>query len=224
LAGGKGTRLAPLTKNKPKPMLPVGGKAIVERIVESLVTSGFTNISMSVNYLAAQIEEHFKDGSAFGAKISYLHEDRELGTGGPLGLLPDGIGDKVLVVNGDLLTTLDYRALVDFHEESENEISLCMSEHKVQIPYGIVSFDPAGNFQGISEKPTLSYPVNSGVYVLSTDLKRLVPPQTFFPITYLIERAVKEGCKIGVFPIHERWDDIGLLPQYLAVQSSVDSR
>lgn len=222
LAGGKGTRLAPLTRHFPKPMLPVAGKPILQRIVENLVQSGINDISLSVNYLANLIEEHFGDGHGYGARISYLRESTELGTGGPLGLLPENIAGRVLVVNGDLLTNLNFRAVVDFHEERKNNISLCMSTHKVQIPYGVISFDQNGNLQGITEKPSFSYPVNSGVYVVDSELIKLIPRGQHFPITQLIELAIKDGQKIGVFPIHECWDDIGLLPQYFAAQSFLD--
>jgi dTDP-glucose pyrophosphorylase len=220
LAGGKGTRLAPLTRFVPKPMLPVAGKPILERIVEDLVSSGITNISISVNYLAKQIEDHFQDGSQFGAHINYLREQQELGTGGPLTLLPPSVKGNVLVINGDVLTNLDFGALVDFHEEDEYDISLCASTHKVQIPYGVLSFDSSGNLKGISEKPTISYPVNSGVYVLSERVRSLIPADTFYPITKVIEEALSSGYRVGVFPIHEGWDDIGLISQYFAAQSA----
>jgi NDP-sugar pyrophosphorylase family protein len=218
LAGGKGMRLRPLTEDTPKPMLPVRGKPILEILLERLVNHNFTNIVISVNYLGHKIENYFGDGARWSCNVSYIHEDRELGTAGPLQKLPSRPNDPVLVVNGDLLTNIDFEACMDFHNAGNYDMTLGVSSHKVQIPYGVTTLSEKGQVVGIEEKPIYNYPVNAGVYVINSELISYVKEDTNYPMSMLIQEAITNQKSVGAFLIHESWCDIGLPDTYSAVQ------
>ncbi len=165
MAGGLGERLGALTRDRPKPMLDVGGRPLLETIVRNVVQQGFRNIFISVNYKAEMIENHFGDGSALGASIQYVRETERLGTAGALGLLPQPSDLPVVVTNGDILTTINYGALLDFHNGTPAEATMAVREHKVHVPYGVVT-DSEGYLQAIREKPTESWFVSAGIYVI----------------------------------------------------------
>ena len=218
LAGGQGLRLRPLTSSIPKPMLKVRGRPILERLVDRLAASHFSDIYISVNYLGHKIEDFFGDGSRWNCSIRYLREERELGTAGPLRFLEDKVQSAVLVVNGDLLTTVDFGACADFHYSGHYDLTLGMSYHTVQIPYGVVQMNEEGKVASVEEKPRQTYPIYAGLYFIEPHLISLVPPNVMFPMTSLIERAISEGAHVGAFPIHELWDDIGMPDNYVAAQ------
>ena len=165
MAGGLGERLGALTRERPKPMLNVGGRPLLETIIRNVVQQGFRNIFISVNYMAEMIVEHFSDGSALGATIQYVRETERLGTAGALGLLPQPPKLPVVVTNGDILTTINYGAAVDFHNGSAAEATMAVREHKVHVPYGVVTAND-GYLETIREKPTESWHVSAGIYVV----------------------------------------------------------
>lgn len=208
LAGGRGQRLAPLTDTVPKPLLTIGRTTILERLVEGLAAAGIVNVWLAVNYKAEAIEERLGDGSAYGVRIDYLRERSALGTAGPLSLLPRGQTGPVLVMNADQVTALDFARLVDFHAEANVAITVASFVHQVHIPYGVLQVN-GGDLSSIAEKPTMDYPCNAGIYVLDPDLIDMVPENTEFPMTKLIEAVLAEGRRIAVFPITERFIDIG---------------
>jgi choline kinase len=164
MAGGLGERLGALTRERPKPMLNVGGRPLLETIIRNVVQQGFRNIFISVNYMADMIVEHFGDGSAFGATVQYVR-DRTPGTAGALGLLPQFPELPIVVTNGDILTTINYGALLDFHNGTAAEATMAVREHKVHVPYGVVTAND-GYLQAIREKPTESWHVSAGIYVV----------------------------------------------------------
>ncbi|WP_203416355.1 nucleotidyltransferase family protein [Jiangella ureilytica] len=213
MAGGRGTRLAPLTDSVPKPMLPVAGRPILERIVLHLVGAGIRRVFLSVNYLGDIVEEYFGDGSAYGCTIDYLREraDRPLGTGGALGLL-DEIGERpaapVLLMNGDLVTGFSVADLLAAHEAHGGVATLAATEYEHQVPFGVLESDD-GRLRRIVEKPRHSWSVNAGIYVLSPALLARVPRDEPYPVTRLFEDCLARGEGVGVWPLRDSWQDIG---------------
>lgn len=208
MAGGRGERLRPLTKDCPKPMLPVRGKPMLEIILQQCVDSGLSHIYLSVNYLKQQIIDYFGNGNRWGAKIEYLEEDIPLGTGGALSLLPATLKDPVLVMNGDVLTRFDFNHLMQFHQEHGADATMCVREHVTHIPYGVVEVDGT-IVRGFQEKPALTHFVNAGIYVVSPRSLTLLQPNTPCDMPQLLERINLQLGQIRAFPIHEYWLDVG---------------
>lgn len=213
MAGGMGTRLRPLTESCPKPLLKVGEKPILETILEGFLAQGFWKFYFSVNYCADMIKEHFNDGSEWGANITYLEEDKPLGTAGALSLLPESPSLPFIVMNGDLLTKVDYKKLLDFHTKQGSLATMCIREHHYQIPYGVVTFD-GPQFTGMQEKPTQNFFVNAGIYALSPKTIALIPKDQFFDMPSLFSLLNDKAKKTAVFPIHEYWLDIGQMNDF----------
>lgn len=214
MAGGRGTRLAPLTNNIPKPMLPVAGRPILERLVLHLVGSGINKIFLSVNYLADMIEKHFGDGSQFGCTIEYLREDpgRPLGTGGALRLLGD-LGyvpnAPLLVMNGDLITNFSVDDMLDAHTTQDAMATMAVSEYEHQVPFGVLE---ASNHRlvRIVEKPTSTWSVNAGIYVVEPSLLKQIPDEELFPITKLFDGCLLRGETVTLWPLNDQWQDVGM--------------
>jgi len=208
LAGGKGQRLRPFTEHVPKPLLEVGGRPILERIVGDLRDAGFRRFWLSVNYRADMIEAHFGDGAAFGVSIAYLHEERPLGTAGALGLLPEAPELPFLVMNGDLLTAVDPRLLLDYHRGLGAEATMCVRGFDMTVPYGVVERD-GHRFVSIEEKPVQNFFVNAGIYALSPSVLDLVDPGARLDMPELFARLASAGREAAVYPLREYWLDIG---------------
>ena len=208
MAGGEGRRLRPLTDRIPKPMVPVAGRPILERIVLHLVGYGVKRIHISVNYLAEVITGHFGDGARFGCSISYLHETAPLGTGGPLSLLPVPPRDPLLVMNGDLVTQVDFSRLLEFHSRRGAAATLAVRHHQVDIPFGVVA-ERDGMLQELVEKPSPQYLVNAGIYVIEPAVLPLVPANRYFPITALFEALIARGDPVAIYRLEEDWIDVG---------------
>lgn len=209
MAGGFGKRLHPLTQDCPKPMLKVGDKPILELILQGFVDAGFHRFFISTHYLPEIIRDHFGNGSRWNVDIRYVHEESPLGTGGALGLLPHGeIDQPLFLMNGDLLTRVDYRGLLDFHESQSGAATLCVREYESQVPYGVVHNDGHRIIQ-IVEKPVQRYFINAGIYMLSPELVRRVTPHERIDMPALLEREIAAGNVINMFPVHEYWLDIG---------------
>jgi len=213
MAGGLGQRLKPLTENCPKPLLKVGGKALLETIVENFAAEGFRNFYFSVNYRAQMIMEYFGDGSRWGVSIQYLQENKRLGTAGALSLLPIKPAEPILIMNGDILTKINTAKLLEFHRQNQSAATICIKEHHHQIPYGVVAFEK-NRLQHIDEKPLQQFFINAGVYVLSPEVLSYVPAESFYDITDLIKDLQQDKKDITVFPIREYWIDIGKLDDY----------
>lgn len=215
MAGGLGRRLAPLTDIMPKPMLEVGNKPLLETIIENLVNNGLTRIYIAVNYKADVVKERFGDGAPWKVEIRYIHEDQQLGTAGALSLLVDKPQHPLIVMNADLLTNLNFRHLLDYHDQQGCRATVCVREHAVQIPYGVVAVDE-NRVVKIEEKPIHRHYINAGIYVLDPDLLAMIPSGTHFDMTALLERMNAEHQPIAVFPIREFWLDIGRHEDYAA--------
>lgn len=208
MAGGKGTRLRPVTENIPKPMLEIAGRPMLERIVLHLVGHGFRTIYIAVNFMAEVVEQHFGDGAAFGCRIEYLRENKPLGTGGALALLPEKPKHPILVHNGDLVTRANVTELLDSHSRSKCVATIGVGPYQVQIPFGTVT-EEGGRLISIAEKPTHEVLVNRGIYVLDPAVLDLVPKQVEFPITDLFETLLAQKKPVGVFNFDDPWMDIG---------------
>lgn len=213
MAGGLGSRLKPLTDDTPKPLLKVGGKPILETILENFIHYGFTNFRISVNYKGELIENYFGDGSRWGARIEYLRESKKLGTAGALGLLTERPNLPVLVMNGDVLTKVNFQQLLEFHREHRALATMCVREYDFQVPYGVVTVDNH-RILNIEEKPVQRFFVNAGIYVLEPEALDLIPEDTFFDMPTLFEKVVAQQKETAVFPIREYWLDIGRMDDF----------
>jgi dTDP-glucose pyrophosphorylase len=208
MAGGLGTRLRPLTEDCPKPLLEVGDQPILETILEGFVAHGFQRFYLSVNYKSGMIEDYFGDGSDWGVDIRYLHEEKRLGTAGPLSLLPEQPDEPLIVMNGDLLTKLNFAHLLDYHRDDAAVATMCVREHETQVPYGVIATEEQ-RMTGIEEKPTERYFVNAGIYVLEPETLDLVPENEFFDMTELFDAIIEREAEATVFPVREYWQDMG---------------
>ena len=210
MAGGLGSRLNPITEDTPKPLLKVGEKPLLETIVEKFTSQGFHRFYISVNYKGQIVKRHFGDGSRWDAEIRYLEEDERLGTAGALGLLPERPALPAIVMNGDVLTKVDFRNLLAFHNEQEAEATMAVREYDFQVPFGVVELSGA-EVLNVEEKPVHRFFVNAGIYVIHPGVLDSVPPNTHLDMTDLFRRLVADGRKSAAFPIREYWVDIGRL-------------
>lgn len=208
MAGGYGRRLGERTKSTPKPLLSVGGRPILDRVISALEDAGVPSITISVHYLATQIAD-FIAARKNRAHIQFVEEARPLGTAGALGLLKDIGRSSVLVINGDVLTQCNFVSLHDFHVRHGLDGTIGVTRYDVDVPYGVVRQDKDGLFAGVEEKPRISNFIAGGVYYLSPELVALVQPGRPIDMPDLLNRGREIGLRIGLFPIHEYWTDVG---------------
>jgi NDP-sugar pyrophosphorylase family protein len=217
LAGGRGSRLAPYTTVLPKPLLPVGDRAILDIVVHQLRRAGFDELTIAVGHLAHLIAAVFGDGSAHDVKIEYHMERTPRGTAGPLATI-DGLDETFLMLNGDVLTTLDFRAFVRAHRESGNALTIATHRRDVNIDYGVLHTDGnAGSTErvvGYDEKPTLSYTVSMGVYALEPSVREHIPADAPFDLPDLVQALLAAGEPVGSHPYDGYWLDIGRHDDY----------
>lgn len=221
MAGGLGSRLRPLTDQTPKPMLPVGGRPLLELTIDNLKQQGFRRFFLAVNYKAELIEQHFGNGSAFGVEIEYLRENERLGTAGALRLLPERPSGPLVVMNGDILTTLDIRLLLASHQTSGAPGTICVREYSWRVPYGVVSVDAGGRCTRIDEKPLRREMISAGIYVLSPEALALIPETGVCDMPTLLEILTARIGPVAVFPLREYWLDIGQLGDLQRAQTEV---
>jgi dTDP-glucose pyrophosphorylase len=219
MAGGFGTRLRPLTEGLPKPMLPVGDKPLMELVVEQLRVAGIHRVNVSTHYKPEAITSHFGDGERFGVEIRYVEEEDPLGTAGAIRLL-DPSDEPLLVINGDILTRVDFRAMLDFHREQNAEMTVAVRQHEFRVPYGVVETNGV-EIIGIEEKPLIRHFINAGIYLLSPDACLSIPAGQPFDMTDLITKLLAETRLVASFPIHEYWLDIGEHADYQQAQTDV---
>ncbi|MDQ7043633.1 MAG: nucleotidyltransferase family protein [Sulfurimonas sp.] len=218
MAGGLGTRLHPLTKDVPKPLLKVGNKPILETIIENFAKYGFINITISVNYKANMIKEYFGDGSQFGVNIDYIEETQRLGTAGALSLIKNRPQEPFFVMNGDLLTNVNFENLLDFHLGESAVATMCVREYDYQVPYGVVKID-GSNITSIIEKPLHKFFVNAGIYTLSPQVFEFIPEEEFYDMPTLFDKLLTKELPAVSFPIHEYWLDIGRMSDFEKAQA-----
>ncbi|SDT85643.1 nucleotidyltransferase family protein [Desulfobacula phenolica] len=212
MAGGLGTRLRPLTESCPKPLLKIGGTPLLETILEGFIKKGFDTFYISVNYKADMIEDYFGDGSKWGVNIEYLRETQRLGTAGSIKLLSEKPLLPFIVMNGDLLTKVDFKQLLEFHINN-NKLSnamatMCVREYNMQVPYGVIKQE-GNKLVQLDEKPVQRFFVNGGIYVFQPDMMDLIPDDQYFDMTHLFDKMMEKDYKTVVFQIREYWMDIG---------------
>ena len=213
MVGGLGTRLRPLTNDVPKPMLDVGNKPILHTIVENFAKYGYTDIIMCVNYKSEIIKEYFGNGDKFGVKIEYVLENKRMGTAGALSLLQKRPKDDFFVMNGDLLTNVNFEYLHEYHKDSNALASICIRKYEMQVPYGVVNVR-ANKVTSIEEKPTQSFFVSAGIYMFSPIVLDFIPKGVFYDMPTLFSELLKHDFPIHPFPIREYWLDIGRMDEY----------
>ncbi len=224
MAGGQGTRLRPFTSDCPKPMMRIGDKPLLELVIERMIAHYSLNrFVFSVNYLGDQIKDHFGDGRRFGATIKYVSEPTALGTAGALSLIPFKFERPFIVMNGDLLTKVNFRALLDFHEQERNVGTMCVREYDFQVPYGVVQLQD-NKLAGLIEKPVHRVFVNAGIYALQPDTLLRLKPGERRDMPDLFEEVRRESTQaIGCFPIQEYWLDIGKIEDYQRALQEYDT-
>lgn len=215
MAGGMGSRLAPLTNIYPKPLIPIGEKTIVESIMDKFVNYNCHDFFMSVNYKADTIKNYFDFINNPEYNVSYFQEDKPMGTAGSLRLLKDKINNTFFVSNCDILIEEDYANILEYHRTNKNELTVVAAVKTFSIPYGTIITGENGLLESIEEKPTLSFKINTGLYILEPSLLDDIPDE-FFHITHLMEKLKKEGRRVGVYPISQNdWKDMGDWKEYL---------
>ena len=216
MAGGQGTRLRPLTNVLPKPLIPIGEQTMMEDIMDRFVECGCQNFYVSVNYMADFMRHYFDNFSKHDYHIEYFQEDKPLGTAGSLHLLKGKINDTFFVSNCDSILDEDYGEILRYHRENNNEITVVSVVKSIYIPYGTLVTGEGGLLSTIQEKPELTFQINTGMYILEPHLLKEIPSDRVYHITYLIDKLVKEGRRVGVYPVNEgSWTDIGNWEEYL---------
>jgi dTDP-glucose pyrophosphorylase/CBS domain-containing protein len=219
MAGGFGERLRPLTQDVPKPMLHVGDRPLLQRTIEQLREAGIRRVNVTTHYLPEKIAEHFGDGAAFGVELNYVSEDKPLGTAGALGLI-EQTNEPFLVINGDILTRVDYRAMHAYHREHRADLTVAVRPFKMTVPYGVVE-SSGGNVTALREKPEVDFLVNAGIYLLEPSVYDFIVRAERCDMTDVIERLLQAGRTVSSFLIHEYWLDIGKHDDYLRAQEDV---
>jgi NDP-sugar pyrophosphorylase family protein len=216
MAGGSGTRLRPLTEDTPKPLLPIGDRPLMERMIGQLRQAGIRQVNVTTHYLSEKIIEHFGNGDAFGVELSYVTEDQPLGTAGSLAKLSKARA-PLLVINGDILTRVDFRAMLAFHQLHQADMTVGVRQFDFQLPYGVVDSDGV-NVLAIREKPVSSVMTNAGIYLLEPSVTERIPTDRRYDMTDLIEQLIAQGRSVIMFPIVEYWLDIGQMADYEQAQ------
>lgn len=221
MAGGFGTRLRPLTDNCPKPLLKIGNRPILETVLRSFVHAGFKNFYVSTHYLPDMISDYFGDGSKWGVNIKYVHEKAPLGTGGALGLLPSNRPDlPIIVMNGDILTKVDFEKVLNHHLSHKASATICVREFEYQVPYGVI--DGQGiKITKMTEKPTVKYHVNAGIYIIENRIAKTVKKNERIDMPTLLQRHLSEN--IVKFPFKDYWLDIGQMDDFSRAQQDIHS-
>ena len=223
MAGGEGTRLRPYTNKTPKPMIRVDGIPILERQLSQLKTHGFINIYISVNYLASEITNYFGDGSKFGLNIKYLHEDQKLGTAGALSLIKGPIEDNFLLMNGDILTNIDFKEMAQYHNLKGSLITIAAINHHIKVPFGVLKVED-GILRGVVEKPIYTNLCNAGIYMINSKVLEKIPKKEYHDITSTIAAILDSEDSISVFPIYESWSDVGTPEDLLRVDNEFKNK
>ena len=221
MAGGLGTRLRPLTEHVPKPLLKVGNMPILETILTSFIENGFSHFYLAVNYKSEMIESYFGDGSRWDVEIEYLHERKRLGTAGALSLLPKDLCEPIIVMNGDLLTKVDFGEFLDYHVAEDAVATMGVREYSWQVPYGVVELE-GSQISRIEEKPVHHCYVNAGMYVLSPEAVHRVTAEEYLDMPDLFRGIVAEKKKTAVYPIRDYWMDIGQMDDFRQAQGEYD--
>jgi len=222
MAGGSGTRMRPLTEDLPKPMLPIDGKPLMELMIEQLRQVGIRRVNITTHYKPEKISDHFGDGSSFGVELNYVNEDKPLGTGGSLGLM-EAPKEPMLVINGDILTQVDFRAMLAYHQEHHAVMTVAVRQYDIKVPYGVIECE-GSRVCALKEKPQMHFLVNAGVYLLEPLVYEFIPNGEHFNMTDLIQWLLDSDHIVASFPIIEYWSDIGQHVDYEQAQNDMKQR
>jgi NDP-mannose synthase len=222
LAGGKGARLAPYTKILPKPLMPIGDMPILEVLLRQMKRAGIDDVIITVGHLADLLRAFFQDGSNLGLHITYSFEDSPLGTAGPLSLVT-GLDRTFLVTNGDVLTTLDLKELIQFHLEQKATATIAVHRRKVDIDFGVVQCDENSRMVGYIEKPSIDYLVSMGIYVFEPRVLSFIPHNQYLDLPDLVKNMMAAGEKVAGFPYSGYWQDLGRPDDYERATDDFDS-
>lgn len=221
MAGGRGERLKPLTDNCPKPLLKVGEKPIVAYNIDRLQKLGIKHFTFCLNYLGEMVESYFGEGEGSEIDIQYLYENRPLGTIGGVALKEEFHYNDLLVINGDLLTAINFEKFYAFFLEEDADIAVASIPYRINLPYGILEMGDNHEVKSIKEKPNFTYYINTGMYFIKQEVLDLIPKDTHFDAIGLIEKAMKKGLKVSTFPLLEYWIDIGQMDDYHRAQEDI---
>lgn len=223
MAGGFGTRLRPLTDDCPKPLLKVGDKPILETVINSFIKLGFVDFYISTHYMPEKLRDYFGDGSKWGVGIQYVHEGTPLGTGGALGLLEkETQAQQIILMNGDILTTVDFTKLLKFHNQNNADATMCVREYEYQIPYGVIESE-GSRVTSMVEKPVQKFFINAGIYVIGPKVTAQVKQDEYIDMPTLLDSCMSNGQDVLMFPVHEYWLDIGRMDDFHRAQRDIVS-
>jgi dTDP-glucose pyrophosphorylase/CBS domain-containing protein len=222
MAGGLGQRLRPLTEELPKPLLPVGDRPLLEIILDRFLVQGFRKFFISVNYRAELVEAHFGDGGRFGAEIRYLREEAPLGTAGAIGLLPKRPEHPFVIMNGDLLTTVHFDKLIEFHQQHDTDLTLCVRRYSLQIPYGVAEIQ-GNQVVSIVEKPNHECFISGGIYVANPTVFDRLNPLRRIDMPDLMRELIADRQRVTAFPVTDYWIDIGRVEDLERARAEIDS-
>ena len=220
MAGGYGERLRPLTDNVPKPMLTIGDRPLLEHIVYQLRNAGVQTVNITTHYKGKVIEQHFGDGSRFGLNIQYIDEEEPMGTAGALSLVEES-KEPLLVINGDILTQINFRAMLDFHTDNGADMTVAVRKMDIEIPYGVIGLSDI-RVISIEEKPVSHYMINAGIYLLAPEVCRRIPKGLRYDMNNLIADLVDSNKIVTAFPVEEYWKDIGQPEEYYRARSDAE--
>ncbi len=221
MAGGTGTRLRPLTDETPKPMLPIGDKPLMEIIIQQLKEADIKKVNITLNHKPDKITEYFGNGTPFGVDIDYITEYKPLGTAGALKQIKSR-NDTILIINGDILTQVDFNAMIDFHKSHDAELTVAVQNQVIQVPYGVVECDGI-NVITLKEKPQLEFFINAGIYLIEPSVIDVIPENMKFDMTDVISSLIELNRPVVAFPIKEYWMDIGQHQDYELAQRVINS-
>jgi len=224
MAGGLGSRLEDLTKEVPKPMLPVGNRPILEHIILNFMHQGFLDFILAVNYKSEVIKEHFGNGRELGVNIEYVEEKERKGTAGALSLITTPVEDPFIVINGDILTAIDFTELLKFHIEKEASATMCLVKKSYSVQYGVVEIDEEGYLDSIEEKPSYNYFINAGIYVFDPKVLDLIPKEGYFDMNTLIDLLKEKKMKVAGYNMKDYWLDIGLKKDYYQAVDEIKNK
>ena len=219
MAGGRGTRLSPLTDSLPKPMLPIGDKPLMEILIEQLRESQITKVNVSVFHEPQKITSHFGNGDEFGVDIKYVTEERPLGTAGSLKQM-DTIQEPILVINGDILTQVNFKSMADFHQDHKCEMTVAVIKSTFEVPYGVIE-TTGETVNKLIEKPCIEYFINAGIYIIEPTVPDIIPENEKCDMTDVIQSLLDQNRPIVAFPVSEYWQDIGQPLDYEKAQEQI---
>lgn len=221
MAGGEGKRLRPLTLDTPKPLLKVGDKPIIEYNIDRLINVGIKNITLSINYLGDQLVNYFKDGASKNISISYVKEDKPLGTIGSILLVDNFEHDDIIVMNSDLLTNIDFADFFKTYKESGADMAVAATSYHVDVPYAVLEVNESNTVKSLKEKPRYTYYSNAGIYIINKKLLKMIPAGEFFDITDLMDKMLEMDNKLITYPINGYWLDIGKHDDFKKAQEDI---